>query len=164
DLIKNTNALMAEIEVTESVIPFIQQGTKAIIDVQSAGLEGISGVVSLVNPTKDEKTGMYTVQVDVNNDTGKLNIGMFADVTLVTEASANAVTIPSEAIILSGEESYVYVASADGKTAEKRAVTTGIETEDTTEIITGVEIGDRVIISGQDYLSEENNEINIVTE
>lgn len=162
--IKNTNALMAEISVTESVIPYIKQGTKAVVSVQSAGIDGISGIVTLVNPTKNEKTGMYTVQVEINNDNGKLNMGMFADVMLVTDSTSNAITIPSEAIILSGEESYVYVASADGKTAEKRAVTTGIETDDITEIVTGIAIGDRVIISGQDYLSEQNNEINIVTE
>ncbi|MGN0181705.1 MAG: efflux RND transporter periplasmic adaptor subunit [Candidatus Ornithomonoglobus sp.] len=162
--IKNTNTLMAEISVTESVIPLVHQGTKAIVSVQSAGVDGISGVVTLVNPTKDEKTGMYTVQVEVDNGEGKLNTGMFADVTLITDSTMNAVTIPSEAIILSGEESYVYVASADGTTAEKRTVVTGIETEDATEIVTGIEIGDRVIVSGQDYLSEQNNEINIVTE
>lgn len=162
--IKNTNALMAEIEVTESVIPYIHQGTKAVIDVQSAGLEGVGGTVTLVNPTKSDKTGMYTVQVEVNNDSGEMNVGMFADVRLVTEEAPDAITIPGEAIIISGEESYVYVASADGLTAEKRVITTGIESEDYTEVITGIEIGDRVIVSGQDYLSEENNEINIVTE
>lgn len=162
--IKNTNALIAEIEVTESVISYIHQGTKAVVDVESAGLEGISGEVTLVNPTKNEISGMYTVQVAVNNDSGKLNIGMFADVALITEASASAITIPTEAVMIEGEENYVYIASADGKTAEKRVVITGIEANDVTEIITGIEIGDRVIISGQDYISDDNNAINIVEE
>ncbi len=162
--IKNTNALIAEIEVTESVISYVHQGTKAVVDVESAGLEGIDGAVTLVNPTKNEQTGMYTVQVAVNNDDGKLNIGMFAEVSLVTEASAAAITIPTEAVMIEGEEYYVYVASADGKTAEKRVVITGIEADNITEIVTGIGIGDRVIISGQDYISEDNNEINIVEE
>lgn len=162
--IKNTNSLVAEIEVTESVIPNIEQGTKAIIDVDSAGAEDIDGVVTLVNPTKNEKTGMYTVQVAVDNDDESLNIGMFAEVTLITDAEADAVTIPSQAIMIDGEDSYVYVASKNKKTAEKHMIMTGIESDDTTEIIDGVEIGDLVIISGQDYLSEDNNEINIVEE
>lgn len=162
--IKNTNSLIAEIEVTESVIPYIQQGTKALIDVQSAGLKAIEGAVSLVNPTKNEQTGMYTVQVSINNDDEKLNIGMFADVSLITESSAAAITIPTEAIMINGEENYVYIASNDGKTAEKRVIVTGIESDDITEIVTGIEIGERVIISGQDYISDENNEINIVEE
>ncbi len=162
--IKNTDALMAEIEVTESVIPFIRQGTKAVIDVQSAGIEDLTGFVNLVNPTKNEKTGMYTVQVNIDNREHKLNVGMFADVALITETSSEAITVPSDAVLLSGEESYVYVASADGTTAEKRIVTTGIDTDEYTEIVTGVSIGDRVIVTGQDYLSEDNNEINIVTE
>ncbi len=162
--IKNTNALIAEIEVTESVISYIHQGTKAVIDVESAGLEDISGEVTLVNPTKNEQSGMYTVQVAVNNDSKKLNIGMFADVSLITESSSAAITLPTEAIMIEGEENYVYVASPDGKTAEKRVVITGIEGDEITEIVTGITIGDRVIISGQDYLSDDNNAINIVTE
>lgn len=162
--IKNTDSLMAEIEVTESVIPLIQQGTKAMISVQSANLEGLEGFVNVVNPTKNEKTGMYTVQINIDNKEHKLNIGMFADVSLITETSPNALTVPSDAILLTGEESYIYVASADGTRAEKRTVTTGIETDEYTEIVTGLSIGDRVIVTGQDYLSEDNNEINIVTE
>lgn len=162
--IKNTDSLMAEIEVTESVIPFIQQGTKVVVDVQSAKLEGLDGFVNVVNPTKNESTGMYTVQVNIDNKDHRLNAGMFADVALITETSPDAITVPSGAVLLSGEESYVYVAAADGKTAEKRVVTTGIDTDEYTEIVTGVSIGDRVIVTGQDYLSDDNNEINIVTE
>jgi RND family efflux transporter MFP subunit len=162
--IKNTNALMAEIEVTESVIPYITQGTKAVVNVSSAGEENLSGFVSLVNPTKDEKTGMYTVQVDIANPDNKLNVGMFADVTLAIQESPDAISVPNDAIIQEGEEYYVYTASPDGTTSEKRNIAVGIENNEYTEVISGISIGDRVIVSGQDYLSEENNAINIVTE
>lgn len=162
--IKNTNALVAEIEVTESVIPYISQGTKAVVDVQSAGAENIAGTVSLVNPTKNEKTGMYTVQIAVSNPNNKLNVGMFADVKLTLKESSNAVIIPIDAVIQEGEDSYVYVAMPDNQTAEKRTVAIGIESDAYTEIISGINPGDRVITKGQDYLSEENNAINIVTE
>lgn len=162
--IKNTNSVMAEIEVTESVIPFIRQGVKAIVDVQSAGMENIEGTVSLVNPTKDAKTGMYTVQVDIPNTDNKLNIGMFADVTLAIQESADALTVPNDAILQEGESFYVYTASPDGATALKKLITTGIESDDYTEVVSGLNIGDRVIVTGQDYLSDENNAIKIVTE
>jgi RND family efflux transporter MFP subunit len=162
--IKNTNTLVAEIEITETVIPFVSEGTKAVVNVSSAGAEDINGTVTLVNPVKNEQSGMYKVQVAVENNDSKLKIGMFAEVVLVTRTSEAAIVIPTDAILIEGEKSYVYIAMPDGKTAKKREITVGIESDSTSEIIDGIEIGDRVIISGQDYLSEENNEINIVTE
>lgn len=162
--IKNTNTLVAEIEITESVIPFVSEGTKAVVNVSSVGIEEMDGTVTLVNPVKNEQSGMYKVQVAVENKDSKLKIGMFAEVVLVTSAAEDAIVIPTDAILIEGEKNYVYVAMPDGKTAEKREVVVGIESDSTSEIISGIELGDKVIISGHDYLSEENNEINIVTE
>ncbi len=162
--IKNTTDLVAEIEVTESVIPYISQGTAATVSVASAGVEDIIGVVSLVNPTKNEKTGMYTVQVKLANPDNSLNVGMFADVSLVIQEASDVITVPNEAIMQEGEEFFVYTASTDGTTAIKNNVVIGIESDEFTEVVSGLNVADRVIISGQDYISEENNAINIVTE
>lgn len=162
--IKNTEKLMAEIEVTESVIPYITQGTKAVVSVQSAGMDNIDGIVTLVNPTKNEKTGMYTVQVDINNTDGKLNTGMFADVKLAIQESDNAITVPNGAITQEGEEYYVYTVSTDGKNAEKHTIAVGIESEEYTEVVSGINIGDKVIVTGQSYITEDNTAVNIVTE
>lgn len=160
--IKNSKTVDAEINVTESVIPNIGEGTKARISVKSAGISDIEGAVTMVNPVKDEKTGMYTVRVTINNESNKFKVGMFADITLETESSDNAIVIPSEAIMQSGSELYVYVAK--GNKAEKAIVTTGIESEDMVQITSGVNEGDKVIVSGKDYLSEKNNDINIKKE
>ncbi|MDO5396768.1 MAG: efflux RND transporter periplasmic adaptor subunit [bacterium] len=162
--IKNTEKLMAEIEVTESVIPYISQGTKAVVNVQSAGMDNIDGIVTLVNPTKNEKTGMYTVQVDINNTDGKLNAGMFADVKLAIQESDNAITVPNSAVTQENEEYYVYTVSTDGKNAEKHTIAVGIESDDYTEVVSGINVGDRVIVTGQSYITEDNTAVNIVTE
>lgn len=162
--IKNTNSLIAEIEITESVIPYIHQGTNAIVNVASAGIENVNGIVTLVNPTKNARSGMYTVQVDIANTDGKLNVGMFADVTLSVQEAPEAIAVPNDAIMQEGDGYYLYTASADGTTAQKNKVTIGIESDEMTEILSGINIGDRIIVSGQDYLSDENTAINIVTE
>lgn len=160
--IKNSNTVDAEIKVTESVIPTITTGTKAVVSVKSANIEEMGATVTLVNPVKDERTGMYTVKVTMDNSDNKLNVGMFADITLITNTSNEAVVIPSEAVMQSGEELYVYIAKDN--TAHKCTVTTGIEEEDMIEVTSGIVAGDKVIVSGKDYISETNNEINIVSE
>jgi HlyD family secretion protein len=159
--IKNSSNIDCEIKVTESVIASVNQGTPATVSVKSAGVENISGSVTTVNPVKDEATGMYTVRVSIPNENNLLKIGMFVDVKLITDSAASAVIIPSEAIMQDQDSLYVYV--ADGDTAKKCIIETGIENDDKTEIVSGLSDGDRVIISGKDYLSEKNNKIKIIS-
>lgn len=159
--IKATDCVQAEINVTESIISSIAEGTKAIINVKSAGMENIAGVVSVVSPVKSQQTGMYKVSVTIENEDGQLKDGMFADITLTINDSANALVVPTESVLEDENgEKYVYV--ADGNTANKVTVVIGITTDNYTEIASGITNGDKVIVSGIEYLSEKNNSINIV--
>jgi len=160
--IKNTAIVDAEINVTESMISHVKVGTKATVSVKSAQTEGLEGAVSVVNPVKNPQTGMYTVKVHINNTDNVLKEGMFADVTLVTEEMEDAIAIPSEAIMQDGEELYVYIAK--NGTADKSVVTTGIVGDSLTQILSGVNDGDAVVVSGKEYISEKNNQIKIVEE
>ena len=159
--ITNTSLVDAEISVTESVIPLVDVGTKANVNIKSANVENVEGVVTLVNPVKDEKTGLYTVKVSMSNADGKLKQGMIADITLVTESDSNAITIPVESLMQDDSDGY-YVYVAKGKKAQKRNVETGIMNDESAQILSGIEPGDRVIVSGKEYISDKNNEIKIV--
>lgn len=160
--ITNTASVDAKINVTESVIALIHPGTKASISVKSAGVENMEGNVSVVNPVKESSTGLYSVKISIPNADGVLKEGMLADITLVTESSSDTLTVPSNALLQENDSFYVYV--ANGNLAEKRTVEVGISSEEYTEILSGLQSGDRVIVNGKEYISEKNNEINIVTE
>ena len=157
--IRNTSMVDAEINVTESVIPLIEVGTKALISVASANIENLEGAVTLVNPVKNDMTGLYTVKVSIDNADSAIKAGMLADITLTTASLDGIIKIPSKALINQGEDYYVYV--ADGNVGKKVKVTTGVSDDEYTEITKGLSKGDKVIVDGKDYLSETNNEINI---
>lgn len=157
--IKNTDMIDAEIHVTESVIPLIDIGTKALISVSSVGITDLEGAVTLVNPVKDDMTGLYTIKVSIDNSNSAINAGMLADITLTTASHDDIIKIPSRALINDGDDYFVYI--ADGNTAKKKEVTIGVSDDAYTEITTGILAGDSVIVDGKDYLSEKNNEINI---
>jgi len=159
--IKNTGYVDAEINVTEADIPYVAVGTPANVTIKSAGLSEIEGTVSAVNPTKNAQTGLYSVKIAIPNESGSIKAGMFADISLTLQMNENVISIPSEAIMQDGEEFYVFVASADGKTSEKRVITKGIENAETTEILTGISEGENIIIKGKEYLSDKNNKIKI---
>lgn len=159
--IKATSTIDAEINVTEAIIPYVSVETKASVSVKTIGKENIEGTVTTVSPVKDAKTGMYTVSVAIANNGGELKDGMFADITLTIEASVDAITVPSEAL-LENEDGTKYVYVANGKKAEKKEVRTGISTDEYTEIVSGIDEGDKIVLSGKEYLSDKNNDIKIV--
>ena len=159
--ISNPENLEAEIRVTEAVIGFVEVGGKAIVDVSSASLKAVEGTISVVNPVKDAMTGMYTVRVSVPNTDKKLNVGMIADVKLVTTQSAtDAVAISAEAIMQDDSGYYVYVVS--GNSAEKRNITIGVTDGVYTQVTDGVAEGEKVVVQGKEYLSDKNNQVNII--
>lgn len=159
--ISDTSSVEGEISVTESVITSVAVGTKAIISVKAAGIEGKEGSVQTVNTVKDSTTGLYTVRVRIPNSDSVLKAGMFAEIVLVTANIGDALTIPSDALMQEGEDFYVYIADEATNTAEKRYVETGIADSEMTEITAGIELGEVVVVSGKEYLSEKNNQINI---
>lgn len=161
--IKNSDNVDAEISVTEAVIPYVSVGTQAKVEIKSADNLTVDGIVTLVNTVKDVQSGMYTVRVSIPNGDNKIKVGMFADVTLVTQQNDSSVIIPSDSLMQDGEEMYVYVANASNK-AEKKVVLTGIQNSDYTEILSGINEGDKVVVGGKEYISEENNELNITSE
>lgn len=162
--VKNDKMVEAEINVTESDISFITVGSAAEVTVKAADAGTIVGTVTVANPTKDSKTGLYKVKVSVPNDDGKIKVGMIADIKLTLNTSENTITVPSEAVMQDGEEFYVYVASGDGTTASKAVVEKGIENAEKTEIVSGIKAGDKIIVKGKEYLSEKNNKIKITEE
>ncbi len=161
--ITDTSSVNIEINVTESVIPLISVGTKAKIDVNSAELSGLDGTVTAVNPVKNAQTGLYTAKISLPNSNGMLKAGMTANLTLITQSQDNAITVPVNALLQSDEDGY-YVYTVSGDTAEKKKVEIGIENSEFTEIISGISIGDKVVINGKDYISKNNNKVKIVTE
>ena len=160
--IKNSEEVNIEISVTESVIPYITTDTKAIVSVSNVDEFNIEGVVSTVNTVKSQQTGMYTVRIKIDNKDKKLKLGMMAEVLLQTQASTDTIIIPSDAIMQDDEGYYVYV--VNDNIAEKRIVNIGITNNDFTEILSGINEKEVVVVSGKEYVSEKNNKVNIVEE
>lgn len=158
--IKNTSTVNAQLNVAESVISKVSVGAKAIVNVKSIDTS-VEGVVAIASPTKNPQTGMYNVSISIDNPEDILKDGMFADITLTISDAVDALVIPSDAI-LEDENGQKYVFVADDGVAVKKEVVTGIITEEYTEILKGVQEGDTVIVSGKEYLSEENSKIKVV--
>ncbi len=104
-----------------------------------------TGTIYAVEPGVDADTRSLQMRARSPNPDGTLVPGAFADVELVVAEIADALTVPSIAVIpeLGGKKVFVI---EDGK-AQPRAVTTGIRTDQRVQIRSGLEPGARVIVS-----------------
>ena len=157
----NSNSVNVEINVTESVISKITEGTQATISVSSANITDLPGTVSEVSPSKNAQTGMYTVKINVPNEDGTLKGGMFADVSLLTESTENVLCVPTNSVISDKTGSYVYVVKKDKATKAK--LETGASDDSFTEVLSGVNENDEVVTEGKEFITEEKNKVKIVT-
>ncbi len=111
---------------------------------QGAAFEGR---VIEINPAVDAETRAARVRIQVDNSSGRLKAGMFAQGEILTGVVAEAVVIPAAAVYRddhSSKSSYVFVVE-NGK-AVRRAVKIGRERNGTLEIVDGLRPGDALII------------------
>ena len=124
----------------------IHVGEKAELTVEGVGVVG--GEVVALAPLVDTTTNTVTLRVRVHNADGRLRGGLFAR-GVILGAPRQGVTVPRSALLPGdgGEASQVAIAGSDG-TVQHRAVKLGVESGDAVEIVSGVNVGERVIVAG----------------
>jgi len=80
---------------------------------------------------------------------------MYADVTIQAERQVEAVVIPAEAVVRSGEREQVFVVRAPGK-FEPRVVKLGISSDGLVQVLEGVSPGEEVVTSSQFLIDSES--------
>ena len=101
------------------------------------------GEIRRLSPVIAEQNRMLMVEADVRND-GRLRPGSFAHAEIVTDDSKMVITVPNNAIVtFAGIEKVIVV--QNGKALE-RPITTGRRNGEWTEIVTGINLGEKVII------------------
>lgn len=158
----DTGSMDIKIHVTESVVNTISVGSPAKISVKSADVEAMDGSVATVSPSKDAQTGLFEVVINVPNSEGVLKGGMFADVMIITEQYDDVLCVPSSAVLTESDKKYVYV--ENGGMAVKKEVELGKSDDSSTEILSGVELGENVIVKGKEYITDSNKSVRVVTE
>lgn len=141
------------INVTENDYPKIHKGMTATVKFDTYGDEEFTGTVSTVMPTVDAASRTFGVEILLANADSKVLPGMFGRVSL-NLGTENRVVVPDKAVIKqqgSGNQ-YVYVYNPDG-TVSYNQVELGQRLGAEYELVSGVESGAQVVVSGQSKLA-----------
>ena len=151
-MIIQINPVKLSFTVPEKDIGKLQAGQDVLFKVDPFPDKEFKGSLSVIYPSLDEKTRTLQVEALVPNPEGALRPGLFAKVTLYTGISTAAVVIPVTAILYEAEKTKVFIVEKDR--AMEKYVKTGNKYGDVMEIIDGLKEGDKVVLAGQQNLSE----------
>ncbi|MFO7703841.1 MAG: efflux RND transporter periplasmic adaptor subunit [Halopseudomonas sp.] len=115
--------------------------------------ERLEGAIQAILPEANLASRTVRVRVVLPNPEHQLRPGMTADVTLSRD-SDEALVVPTEALIRTGRRTIVMLAEGEGQYSPVE-VRVGRETEGKTEVLSGLEEGQRVVASGQFLLDSE---------
>lgn len=138
------NVLRLRIPVPESLAASVRVGQPADVSVQATG-EHFTGHVTRFTDALDRTTRTMQVEIDVPNETYKLQPGVYANVALQTQASPNALTIPIQAVQHHDGKASVLVVDQQNR-VQPREIQTGLEDPNRVEVLSGLSDGERVIV------------------
>ena len=143
------------VDVYEHELPWIRVGDPATMSVAAAPGKVYEGNVASIYPFMDSKTRTVQVRLEFDNADSVLKPDMFASVVLDAGLQVDAVVVPSEAVLRSGDREQVFVVRGEGK-FEPREVRLGLSAEGVTQVLDGLESGERVVTSSQFLIDSES--------
>jgi RND family efflux transporter MFP subunit len=144
-------------DVYQVDLPWIKLGQK--VDLELSYLQGktYKGTITYIYPYLNEETKTIKVRTEVKN-TANYNFkpGMFATVKLVSPISVEAVVVPDQAIIRSGERT-IAVMSLGGGYFDPREVKLGVASDGLVQVLEGIKEGEKIVVSSQFLIDSESN-------
>jgi HlyD family secretion protein len=127
------------------------------------GSEALLGRIVTVAPTINPGSRTFTVTVDIADPQGLLRPGMYADVELVLRRIPDALLVPESAVLDRAGQQIVFLVegSEQGAVASARKVVPGLSSATEVQILSGIDLRDRVIVEGNSFL-EEGQPIGVV--
>jgi membrane fusion protein (multidrug efflux system) len=150
--ITDSDPLIARIFLPERDVLGLEEGRDVKIAVNAAEGMVFGGRIRQISPVVDTATGTIKVTVEAIDAPPTVRPGSFVTINIVRETHPEARVIPREAVIRELQNAHVFV--VEGDVASKREVTLGLEEGLVIEALSGLEIGEQVIVAGQGGLRD----------
>jgi Cu(I)/Ag(I) efflux system membrane fusion protein len=152
--INGLKTVWATAQVPEAQVSMIPVGSKVTARATAWPGATFTGSVVALLPEVDPQTRTLPIRIAMDNPGSKLAPGMFVSLDFEGQSQEPQLVVPSEAVIVTGERSVVIVAR-DGGGFDVAEVTTGAEVDGKTAVLSGLEEGQSIVLSGQFLIDSE---------
>ncbi len=143
-------------DIYASEMPWVKVGQQADIILPYVDNKMVRSKISYLYPYAAAKTRTVKARLEIDNPGLELKPDMYVTVRLRPDPVDNALSIPTEAIIYSGEKQTVFVSLENGK-FEPRRIKIGVgDDSGYTEVRQGLAEGEKVVTSAQFLLDSDS--------
>jgi Cu(I)/Ag(I) efflux system membrane fusion protein len=154
--IVDLNTIWVIAEIFEAQADWVKKGQRAQASLPYLPGKRWEGMVDYVYPSLDASTRSLKVRLRFDNPEESLKPNMYADVEIYAKPKRKVLTIPKEALIVTGDANRVIVALGEGKFIPMN-VKVGMATDRGVEILHGLSEGDEVVTSSQFLIDSESS-------
>ena len=152
-VVGDLSSLLVETHVPERFVASVRRGMRAVLWFEAIGGELFNAEVSEISPVLDPVSRTLRIRLGFLNYDPRIRAGMFATISLITNRKTDIPVIARTSII-NTYGSWIVFAVDEKNIARRKEVTLGIENEELVEILHGVELGDKIVSAGQNFLSD----------
>ncbi len=153
--IADLSVIWVEGEVFEQDLQFVHAGAQAHIEVAAYPGEHLMGRVSFVYPTVDVRSRTNRIRITARNADLRLKPGMFATIFFDAQLGHEVLTVPLEAVVITGERNLVFVRDEDGM-LRPREVVLGARAGERVQILQGLTDHETIVASANFLVDAES--------
>lgn len=150
--IQQVEVVSIKSELTEAAANLVKGKTELTFYIPGAA-DKMKGKIVYLSDVANAQTKSYSLELEVSNADRMLKPGSKAQILLTEESEQIVTVVPTLSIVREGGDNYVYILKGD--TVEKRKVELGRLSETNQEIISGVQPGELLVVSGQHQLKDK---------
>ena len=154
--ITQLNPINVQFVIPEKDIPILLENqldgepVTVKVTVGDSGKKAYEGKVLVIDNQVDPSIAAVRVKAQIPNKSMSILPGQFARVSIVANTLKDALSVPSEAIIINPRGRIVYIVDSEGKAVAKPVKV--VYEYQGTSIVTGIEAGDKVVVEGKQNL------------
>lgn len=133
----------------------ITEESEVEVNIRALGIDPIVSRIAYSGNVIDPDTRTYTIEVELNNTEGIIKPDMVVELQVKRSTLQNVLIIPRTAVLRDEEGASVFISRTENgvKYAELVSVTAGMSSGAVIQILSGLEEGDEVVVSGMRSLS-----------
>ena len=143
-------------DIYEYELPWVKEGQRAEVRLSYLPGKTFTGTVTYIYPFLDPKTRTVQVRMSFPNPRLELKPEMYANVTIESPVSQDAIVVPTVAVIHSGERNVAVVSLGEGR-FQPREIELGVEANGSYQVLSGLRAGERIVTSAQFLIDSESN-------
>ncbi|MFQ5674319.1 MAG: efflux RND transporter periplasmic adaptor subunit [bacterium] len=149
----NINSIRVNFSVPERYLSRMNRLAEVTVSTTAFPGYKLAGQIIVIEPIVDSATRSARIVAQVENPEQKFRAGMSANVTAILSQRPAALTIPSEAVFASGNQTFAYVVKPDS-TVARVALTLGTRLANVVEVLDGLQPDMNVVRAGHQKLYE----------